>query len=67
MTNIDLMSEETAKAVLRGLVQLHRENNGQAIASLIDSLSSNMPLEMFEMMIGTMARVAEAPVPEGPS
>ena len=67
MPNIALMSEETAKAVLRGLVQLHEENNGHAIASLIESLSSDMPIEMFEMMIGTMARVAEAPVPESPS
>lgn len=62
MNNFEQLNPVVAKAALRALLQLHKEQNGDQIRKLLDDLSDDsMPHNMYEFAISAIAQVAAIP------
>lgn len=62
---LDHISCNTARACLEGLVQLHREENEEAILSFVSALEDAVGNPLGEMLMATLARVVKMPIQEG--
>lgn len=58
------ISNETARACLEALVQLHREGDTDAILSFVGGLEDAANNPMADMMLGMFAQIGKAPVQE---
>lgn len=62
---LDHITDHTARACLEALVQLHREDNEDAILSFVGGLDGAAGNPLGEILLLTLATVAKMPVQKG--